>query len=109
MISDDHCVFADHINNPNDYDEHYERNVPYDPISRPCTTRTQTNGTCSTVNATYGSINTGTGNKLSHITGTTNTSNEMYNSLSENSTASHIDKEKTLKLIYECIFSKVSL
>ena len=56
LISDDDCVFADRINNPNDYDEHHERNVPYDPI--PCTTHTQTNGTSSTVNATYGSINT---------------------------------------------------
>ena len=54
FISDDDFVFADRINNPNDYDEHHERNVPYDPI--PCTARTQTNGTSSTVNATYGSI-----------------------------------------------------
>ena len=37
------------------YDEHHERNVPYDLI--PCTTPTQINGTSSTVNATYGSIN----------------------------------------------------
>ena len=44
IIGDDDLVFADRINNPNDYDEHHERNVPYDPI--PCTTRTQTNGTC---------------------------------------------------------------
>ena len=73
LINDDDCVFADRINNPNDYDEHHERNVPYDPVS--CTTRTQTNGTSSTVNATYGSINTsrvstGTGNKPPPITNT---------------------------------------
>ena len=94
LISDDDCVFADRINNPNDYDEHHGRNVPYDPI--PCTAHTQTNGTSSTVNATYGSINTSrvstvTRNTLPHITGTTNTSNEMYNFSSENSNDSHVD------------------
>ena len=92
LVSDD--VFADRIDNPSNYDEHHEQNVPYDPIL--CTTHTPTNGTSSTVNATYGSINTstistGTGNILPHITGTTNTSNEMCNSSSENSTDIHVE------------------
>ena len=98
MISDDDYVFADRINNPNDYDEHHERNIPYDPIS--CTTHTQTNGTSSTVNATYGSIitstiSTGTRITLSHIAGTTNTNNETNIFSSENSNDSHVDKEDT--------------